>query len=327
MNVIVLGVTGFIGQYFINNYSVENINYKCLVRKTSKNIDKIPQKDNIKVDTIDFNFEELVEAFKNNDVVIDMIGQMGGHDVTEEMFVKTNCELNQMIIDACKASGIKQLIYISTPGVQGFGKRKCLETDPYKPRNLYEETKVTAEKTIIKELSGTDINYTIIRPDFVYGPGDYRRIKMYKNIRDKKFVLTTSGKSYLHPTHVGDVSQGIAISIDNPNAFNQIFNISARDDISVNDYLNTIAKAFDKKVVKINIGYRLSIICASIIELIFEKILKKEAFVSKNKIDFLAIDHSTSCEKAISCLGYNPKYDFATGFSDTMDWLKNNDLL
>ena len=47
----------------------------------------------------------------------------------------------------------------------------------------------------------------------------------------------------------------------------------------------------------------------------------------KNKIDFLAVDHSTSSKKAQSLIGYDPQYDFETGFANTMKWCEDNNLL
>ena len=53
------------------------------------------------------------------------------------------------------------------------------------------------------------------------------------------------------------------------------------------------------------------------------KLLKQ----NQNKIDFLAMDHSTSCKKAQELIGYNPKYDFKLGFDKTMEWYNKNNLM
>lgn len=326
MKIALMGATGFIGKNLLSTLDFEENEYICIVRKQSncKNLLCCPE---LKIKTIDFSYENIKEALFGIDILVYMIGQMGGNGVTKDNFEKTNCELTQTVVDAALAVSITQIIYLSTPGVQGFGKRLCTENEPYAPRNVYEYTKMKAEQIIINSLQGTDTKYTILRPDFVYGPGDYRRIKMYKNIRDKKFILTTSGKSFLHPTYVMDVVQGINCTIGNKESYNQIFNISAENDITTTEYLKTIAKYFNVPLIKINIGYSLSIVLASLIEKLSKKILKKEGFVSKSKIDFLSIDHSTSIEKAKKMLGYKPLYSFESGYAETMKWCKENNLL
>ena len=325
MKIILTGATGFIGINYLSEVHNDGNEYICLVRKQSA-CDALKHL-HAEVKIIAFHREELQTAIKGADVVIHMIGQMGKYGLQLNEFERVNCLLTEDIVEACLADKVKQFIYLSTPGVQGFGKRLCKEEDSYAPRGNYEKTKVAAEQYIINRLKNEEMKYTIIRPDFVYGPGDYRRIKMYKNIRDRKFILTTSGNTYLHPTYVMDVVQGIHRSVNNENAYNEIFNISAPNAITVQEYLEIIANYFGKKVLKINIGYHLSVFLASVIDAFSDRFLKKEGFVSKNKIDFLALNHSTSSEKAQRLLGYVPEYDFKSGFNNTMKWCESNHLL
>lgn len=124
-----------------------------------------------------------------------------------------------------------------------------------------------------------------------------------------------------------DVVQGILKSVNNSAAYHQIFNLSAETDMMVKEYLKVIADYFGTKIIHINIGYSLSILLAGVIEKICNNILKRDSFVSKSKIDFLAIDHSTSCEKAKKLLGYRSQYDFRSGFLETMKWYTEKGLL
>ena len=58
-----------------------------------------------------------------------------------------------------------------------------------------------------------------------------------------------------------------------------------------------------------------------------QKLMKKEAFISKNKIDFLELDHRTSNENAIRLLGYNPQVSLQDGMKRTIQWCKDNELM
>ena len=252
---------------------------------------------------------------------------MGEYGVTKEQFENINVNLTMKILEWSEQAGIRQFIFCSTPGVQGFGHRLAVEEEKYAPRNLYEMIKVEAEKNIIHFCQNANIKYTILRPDFVYGPGDRRRAKMYRNIRKKKFVLTTNGKAYLNPTYITDITQGFIKSIDNRFAYNQIFNLSADKDVTALEYLTVIAECVGSELIHINIGYRLSHIIAAIIEKMYDRILRKDGFVSKNKIDFLAIDHSTSIEKAKKMIGYTPEYSIRDGMKKTIEWCEKENLL
>ncbi|HJA92812.1 MAG TPA: NAD(P)-dependent oxidoreductase [Candidatus Eisenbergiella merdipullorum] len=326
--IVISGANGFIGSWLIKGLSQKG-QYQiwALVRKNS-NISNIFGIEDVNIVKVDYdNTECLEEILLGKDVFIHLIGQMGAYGISEEIYEKVNIELTEKMLALCEKSGVKQFIFCSTPGVQGFGHRLAKEEDAYAPRNPYEKTKMQAELSIIKFCHGASIKYTIIRPDFVYGPGDYRRVKMYRNIQNKKFVLTTSGKSYLHPTYILDVVQGFEKSIGNQNAFNEIFNISAEKDVTALEYLNAIADYVQSSLIHINVGYGLSILSAGMIELFYKFFSKKEAFVSKNKIDFLSIDHSTCNEKAKEKIDYHPEFPIRKGMSATIEWCRQENLL
>ena len=327
MKILVTGATGFIGQWLIPEL-IKQCKHEivALVRKES-NIDKLKNEKELSIIEVDYENTNLSNIFKNIDVCIYLIGQMGKFGVLEEKFVDVNVNLTNKILSICEEKGVKQFIFCSTPGVQGFGNRMATEEQPYAPRNAYEKTKVMAEEAIIAFCKTSNIKYTIIRPDFVYGPGDMRRIKLYRNIKNKKFILTTNGKSFLHPTYITDVTQGFIKSIGNAKAYNEIFNISAEKDVTSLQYLKTIAECVESKLIHINIGYRISIVAALLIEGIYKSFIHREAFVTKNKIEFLALDHSTSNDKAQELLGYIPQVDLAEGMRRTIEWCKDEDLV
>lgn len=327
MRILMTGATGFIGRRMLDFLTSENSNeIICLLRPKSE-AEKLPRKDNIKIIRTSFEAQELLTAMNEIDVVIHLAGQMGVPGVTYEQFYEVNCNLTSKLVDAAVERKVKQFIYCSTPGVLGFGKRLAAEDEPYAPRNDYEKTKMEAEKIVRQQCRDTDTKYTIIRPDFVYGPGDTRRIGMYKLIRDKHFILTTSGKSYLHPTYIDDVIQGFICAMLNENAFDQTLNIAAKKDVTSKDYLNTIAECTDSRLIQLNIGIRLSHFCAGVIDGLWRRLFHKEGFVTKNRIDFLAMDHSSSIKKAKDLMGYNPEYSCKDGMKRTIQWAKENNLL
>lgn len=329
MKIVVTGANGFIGSWVIKMLADGRHEIICLVREGSdisrvKNLEHLP---GVKICMIDYENEiSLESAIEGVSVLIHLIGQMGGKEITKEKMNYVNVTLTERVANVCVTNHVNQIIYCSTPGVQGFGHRACAEDMPYAPRGNYERSKMEAEKTLIEICRNHQVNYTIIRPDFVYGPFDMRRIKMYKNIKNKKFVLTTKGDSYLHPTYVEDVAQGIVKAVQNKQAYNEIFNISAAKDVTSLQYLQTIAECVGCKLIHINIGYHISIFLAQMIEKVFI-VLKKEPPVTKSKIDFLALDHSTSIKKAQRLLNYKPKYSLRKGMECTISWCQENNLL
>lgn len=322
--ILVTGATGFIGRHLVDALIEQEYQVTCILRKGST-ARVLPQSPLLSLEILDLaNIEKdrLGNILNGVDVVFYLAGQLGEYGLPYETYHRINCEYMLNMLSICDTFGVKQFIYSSTPGVYGFGKRLCNESTSYAPRNDYERSKVEGERGIIHFCKNFNVSYTIIRPDFVYGPGDLRRIKLYKNIQNKRFILTTSGQNYLHPTYIADVIQGFLISIDKPSALNQIFNIAAMNDITVIDYLSIIANLVNSKIIHINIGYALSTICASTIDSLSRQLLNREGFVSRNKIDFLSLNHSSSIKKAQELLGYKPQFTAQEGLELTIQHLR-----
>lgn len=327
MKILITGATGFIGKHLLTALSTSEHEVLCAIRKSS--INEIKESGNIHIQKVDFDDKESLRQYLTGiDTVIHLAGQMGGYGIPYETFYHTNCELTQNLLDSSISVGVKHFIYCSTPGVLGFGKRLAEESEPYAPRNPYEQTKVTAEKIVIDTCTANSgIHYTIVRPDFVYGPGDIRRVKMYRGIKNRRFVLTTSGESYLHPTYIDDVVSGFMCCIGNENSYDDIFNIAAKSDVTSKEYLEIIAACTDTSLIQINIGTKLSRAVAGAVDFLFQAFLHKEGFVSKNKIDFLSMDHSSCITHAEERIGYVPQYSCQQGIKKTIEWCKKENLL
>ena len=324
-HILVTGATGFLGGHILRALLQNGYRVICAAR-SRQNIKKLREIGH-SGSVVDIQEKEALQnCLECCDVVIHLAGQLGEHGIPYNLFYETNCALTEELLLLSDKCGVKQFIFCSTPGVYGFGQRLCKEDSPYAPRNDYEKTKVIAEQRIMGYCHNASVRYTILRPDFIYGPEDTRRVKMYKYIKNKKFILTTNGKSYLHPTYVEDVTQAFLLCVGNAAAMNQVFNVAAAHDITVKEYLSTIARCTDSKLIHVNMGYVFSAIMASAIDRITQCCFDREGFVSKNKIDFLAMDHSSDIEKAVKTLEYRPQYDFERGFYETVRWCEQNNL-
>ncbi|MCI5130861.1 MAG: SDR family NAD(P)-dependent oxidoreductase, partial [Candidatus Electrothrix sp. EH2] len=78
------------------------------------------------------------------------------------------------VLAACQQSGVKNLVYTSTPSVVFDGQDLCGadETLPYssKPLCAYAATKILAEQQVLRHNS-EQLRTTAIRPHLVWGPG------------------------------------------------------------------------------------------------------------------------------------------------------------
>jgi nucleoside-diphosphate-sugar epimerase len=327
LKVLVTGATGFIGSHLLPKLVEKGYHCRCLIRKESNlsNLRSIFKQ--IELFEGDLTLKHSLSGIcQGVDIVIHLASQLGEWGIKDSKYYEVNVKGTENILDECLGMKIQQFIYCSTPGVLGLGKRLAKEEEEHNPRALYEKTKSLAEKTVITFCKNNNINYTILRPDFVYGIGDKRRIRLYKNIKKRKFVLINNGKSFIHPTYIDDLIDGFLLTINNKSSYNDIFNLAGPRDVTVEEFINTICKNVNSKMLKLVIPYQLSKNFAALIEILF-KFLKREPPITKSMVDFLTFDHSSCIEKANERLGFKPQYDLSAGLNKTISWLESKKLI
>ena len=295
----------------------------CVSRKKIKKGTFQRDVENIVLDLQEI--EKLGERIKGVDVVIHMAAQLGHYGIPYNYYYNVNYLATAKLAKLSVQYNVKQFILCSAPFVVGLGGRNTKEDEPYMPTNEYSETKMLAELGVINICEGR-IPYTILRPSYVYGKEDVRRTALYRSIKKKQFVLTTNGEAYIQPTYVSDIVDGFLLSILNEKAYNEIFNLGG-DECTAKEYLECIARNVGSNLIHINIGYKLSVLIANIIDSLCKKIFGKSGFVNKGRIDFFAKDHSCNIEKAKRELGFQPKIDLDKGIKLSVQWAKQNGYL
>jgi UDP-glucose 4-epimerase len=323
MKILLTGGTGFIGQHLAIALVDGGYEVNCLIRNPELR-HKLPPNVNIFYGNLT-EIRKIPECLKDVDVVIHAAAQLGHYGISRDTYYEVNYRATVNLLEMSMEHHVQQFIFCSAPFVVGLGERLSSEDAPYAPKGHYSESKALAEKSI-QEKSAGKIHWTILRTSYVYGPGDTRRIPLYKGIMRKRFVLTTSGKAYLQPTYVSDVVKGFLLAIKNEKAYGQVINLGG-EECTVQDYLECIANAVNARLIKVNIGYPLSVLGACVVDFFSRLFLGKPGFVTKSRIDFLSLDHSCNIGKAEQLLRYKPQVSLKEGIERTIRWAKEQGYL
>lgn len=150
---------------------------------------------------------------------------------------------------------IKCFVFTSSIAVYGNLPSPMDESVTPIPEDPYGIAKwsVEQELRVSKEMFG--LNYIIFRPHNVYGEyqnlGDrYRNVVgifMNQLMQDKPLTIFGDGKQTRAFSYIGDVAPYIADSINIPEAYNEVFNIGADKDYTVNELANVVMKAMGKE--------------------------------------------------------------------------------
>jgi len=251
---------------------------------------------------------------------------VGAWGLAWERYAETNIRGTGNLLDAAMDGGLPRFIFASTPGVQGKGHARATEDLPYNPPYAYERSKCEAEKLVLRYGREKGLPVTILRPDFVYGPGDTRRVGLYRAIQKRRFFIIGSGNSVLHPTYVEDAVQGFLLAMDCPGAAGQIYNIAGLHQVSVSAYVDTVCRALHAVPSRIRVPKGTAVAAAAAWEA-FSRFSGKEPLVSLSRIEFLTQDHGSDISKARRHLGYEPKVGLAEGVARTMAWCRTSGLL
>lgn len=321
--ILITGGTGFIGSHLVDALVSKEEDIRLLVRKTS-NIEKFK---NLGVDIFygDITDKNTLKGIaKDVDIVYHLAGKVGEWGASDSEFIKINIEGTKNILNTSLENNVNHFIFCSTPGVLGLtGYREAKEDLPYNPRGIYEKTKCEAEKLVMRFHEEMKLPITIIRPDFVYGPGDMRRLKFYKLIKNNFFFMIGDGESFLHPSYISDIIYGFELVRNNRKAIGEVYNIAGPRPIMVREYLETIARVQNVTIPRFKVPKVFAVNAASFLEKI-SPVTNKEPLISQSKIDFLTINHGSDISKIKNQLGYFPKIEFEDGIKRTIDWYITN---
>jgi len=327
MNILITGGTGFIGRHLISALIGQGFHCTCLVR-AKNNVHELGKLDNTEIvcgDIVDKR--SLRMSMRNVQVIYHLAGQVGDWGVPNKTFFDVNVEGTRNLLDVAREGDVQHFIFCSTPGVQGKGYVCASETLPYNPPHEDESTKAEAEKLLLDfSERQTSPRVTIVRPDFVYGPGDLRRLPLYRAIKHKRFFQIGSGAAFLHPTFVEDVARAFCLLPNNPISFGQIYNIAGPRKIRVKEYLKTIAETLHVSLPRV----RVPIAVARLLSILFEtasRITVRAPFLSSSRVDFLTKDHGSDISKAKAQLGFKPQVDLREGMRRTIEWYYAERLL
>lgn len=332
--ILVTGGTGFIGSHLVEKLVKDDHDVKCLIRKTSNS----ELLDRLGIEKIygDINDISSIEtALKEIDIVYHTVGVLGKWTVPEETYWRVHVHGTKNLLDSIIKNGkIKRLIYCSTAGVLGpITKLPADESYPYNPTNIYEITKVEAEKLVLDYYNKYGIAMTIIRPELVYGPRDLHTLKMFQTIKKGIFPIIGDGNSTLLPIYIDDLIRAFVSCIDD-NIDNNISNKSIGEVYLVGgDKLTTIKELTTyiadamgvqppKIYVPVVVANALAIIAES-----FAKVFKFDPPMTKSRVRFFTESRGSAFEKANRDLGYSPNIGIEDGMRMTVEWYRQNNLL
>ena len=120
---------------------------------------------------------------------------------------------------------------------------------PPEPNNLdgYTQTKAEAELVIQRHIREHGLPAVILRPGFIYGPGDRHALtRIVEKIQTGKMKILGRGDRLLNNTSVDNLCDAILLAIEKPDIDGETFNIRDERLVTREEFINTIADYLGK---------------------------------------------------------------------------------
>lgn len=171
MRIAITGANGFVGKAMVRVAITQGHSVRSIVRKPTG----LPNErivGDISVETID------PTIFTDIDAVIHLVARTHitgeSADASSEAYRLINVVGTQKALEAAAAAGVKYFVYISSVKAAAesteIGQALTSEFTP-NPKDAYGKTKLEAEQLVQKFCEENRMNWVILRPPLVYGPG------------------------------------------------------------------------------------------------------------------------------------------------------------
>jgi nucleoside-diphosphate-sugar epimerase len=201
-------------------------------------------------------------------------------------------------LDCSRGVKAEHFVYFSSSMVYGhFQNGHVTEDTACEPLGIYGAIKFGGEKLVIAYNQAFDLPYTIIRPSALYGARCVSRrvgqVFIENALQGTRITIHGDGSDSLDFTYIDDVVDGTILAIGDPNAHNQVFNLTYGEARSLRNMADMVLEAFPEAEI---------------------------VYVPKDK---LMPDRGTlSVDKARERIGYTPAWPLERGFPEYIRWYK-----
>lgn len=245
-------------------------------------------------------------------------------------YYSVNVQGTENVIEACRANGIRTLVYTSTPSVvfDGNDLQGRDESLPYSSNPLchYAETKILAEQKVLAA-NCEYLRTASLRPHLIWGPGDTQIIpRLIQRGRQGKLKIVGDGRNLVDISYVDNVADAHILAAQNlatvGTAAGQAFFISQGEPVILWDWINELFNRVAIPPVSRQVSFGAAYKVGSAIEWLYTMFrLQSEPQMTRFLAEQLAKSHWFSIDKAKKILSYSPRISTSVGMDRLVKWL------
>jgi dihydroflavonol-4-reductase len=237
----------------------------------------------------------------------------------DEFFERVNLDGTQRLLEAAGAARVRRFVYCGTIGIYGHrAPGITTEASPLRPGNIYERTKVAAERMVRELAPAAEVPYTILRPADVYGPRDQRLLKLFRGVSGGRFPLFGDGRGRRHMVYVEDVVSAFFAACERPEAVGESMIVAGPRPCTLAELIEEVRRATGSA----RFGWRLPLApmlaAAAVVEDVC-RVFHIDPPIYRRRMDFFTSDSAFDTAHAQRLLGWTPRVELAEGVQRTAD--------
>jgi len=214
----ITGANGFVGTNLCQYLKKESIPFKKLSRH---------------------QINQGITGLTSSDTIIHLAGVIR-HPIPRSIYQANIC-LTHKLLKLAKRAKVKKLVFISSARVINNYH------DPYTFSKLQAEEAVKA----------SGLPFIILRPSFIYGPGDRKNMKWLINLVKFSPLIPLPHKSLKRqPLYVSDLVK-LIVKVSNSKKKNKTINVIGNKTVSISDLIKLIIKQSQLKCITFNLPVKL----------------------------------------------------------------------
>ncbi len=242
-SVLVTGATGFIGRALAARLAAAGLKMRCLARRGSDTSGlEAAGMECVEGDLLDK--ASLEKAVSGVSAVWHLAALVRSNKILarrkkiEDQFHSVNALGTENLARVSASAGVKRFIYFSSISALGPGDNLNEEAKP-RPITAYGHSKLEGELLLRKAAGGTCLDFIILRPAMIYGPGAERWTSLFNAVLTGLVPMPGKGENAISICWLESLLDAALLAAEK-GAPGSAFNIS-EGSIKLNDLISTLA--------------------------------------------------------------------------------------
>ena len=325
MTVLVTGGAGFLGSH-VTQLLVESGERPRVLVRPGEGVARLADAD------VEIHWGDLTDpatlsaALSGADRILHCAARTGPWGPQAE-YERTNVRALETLVRTAIAAGVRRLVHVSSITVHGndvggtADENAPLREEP----NPYSRSKVTGERLLERMIRDEGAPVTIVRPGWIYGPGDQASFgRLAQRIADGRMLMVGRGDNHVPLIYVRDAARGVLLASEADEAAGRAYLLVNDEPVTQRDYLGAIAAQLCVPAPTRRIPYPVAVLLGATAENLGRLTRRQQPPpVMRYGLQLLGGENRFIISRARHELGFSPQVDLAEGVRRSVEWYRD----